>query len=78
MNAWALWTLAGHRYAAYTADGFAIEVWPHLKGGYSWRIVDAHTDYKVEDAPEGFDTTIENAMRHSEGAFREWLAMGAA
>ena len=75
MNAWALWTIAGHRYAAYTADAFAIEVVPHHKGGYSWRVVNEQTDSKVEGAPEGFDATMEDAMRHSEGAFREWLAV---
>lgn len=75
MNSWALWTVAGHRYASYTADAFAIEVVPHHKGGYSWRVVNAHTDSGVEGSPEGFDTTIEDAMRHSEGAFREWLAV---
>jgi len=74
MNAWALWTIAGHRYAAYTADAFAIEVIPH-HGGYSWVVVNEDTDSKVEGAPEGFDTTMEDAMRHSEGAFREWLGV---
>ena len=75
MNTWALWTVAGHRYAAYTAYSFGIQVVPHHKDGYSWFIVDKDTGAKLDGTPEGFDTTMEDAMRHSEGAFREWLGV---
>ncbi len=49
---------------------WALDIWPHAKGGWSWCII---TDDAGREVPEGWDLTLEDAMVHSERAYVGWL-----
>lgn len=48
---------------------WALDIWPHEKGGWSWTVI---TDDADENVPEGWDPTLEDAMVHSESAYLDW------
>ena len=51
-------------------DEHAIDIWPHEKEGFLWCVVTADV---MDNAPEGWSPTVEDAMRHAEQAYLEWL-----
>ena len=48
----------------------ALDVWPHEKEGFSWCVVTADV---MDNAPEGWSSTVNEAMQHAEAAYFEWL-----
>ena len=48
---------------------WALDIWPHAKGGWSWCVVSADAEQEVT---EGWDPTLEGAKAHSERAYFEW------
>jgi hypothetical protein len=48
---------------------WVLEIYPHAKDGWSWTVI---TDDAEQDAPEGWDPTLEDAMVHSERAYFDW------
>ena len=48
---------------------WALDIWPHAKGGWSWTVI---TDDADQNVPEGWDPTLEDAMVHSERAYLDW------
>jgi hypothetical protein len=47
-----------------------INIWPHKKEGFSWCVI---TDDVEDNAPKGWSPTVEDANRHAERAYVEWL-----
>ena len=60
----------GVQWEAYPSDTHAIDIWPHEKEGFSWCVI---TDDVDDNAPEGWSATVEDAKRHAEQAYLEWL-----
>ena len=50
-------------------EQWVLEITPHTKGGWSWCVITDDADQKV---PEGWDSTLEDAMVHSESAYLDW------
>lgn len=63
-------TPGGAQWEAYPNDKHAIDIWPHEKEGFSWCVI---TDDVDDNAPEGWSATAEDAKRHAEQAYLEWL-----
>jgi hypothetical protein len=60
----------GAQWEAYPNDTHAIDIWPHEKEGFSWCVI---TDDVDSNAPEGWSATVEDAKRHAEQAYNEWV-----
>ena len=60
----------GVQWEAYPNDTHAIDIWPHEKEGFSWCVI---TDDVDDNAPEGWSPTVEDAKRHAEQAYEEWV-----
>ena len=60
----------GVQWEAYPSDKHAVDIWPHEKEGFSWCVI---TDDVDDNAPEGWSPTVEDAKRHAEQAYFEWL-----
>lgn len=60
----------GVQWEAYPSDTHAIDIWPHYTEGFSWCVI---TDDVLENAPEGWSPTVEDAKRHAEQAYEEWV-----
>jgi hypothetical protein len=60
----------GVQWEAYPDDTHAIDIWAHEKEGFSWCVV---TDDVDDNAPEGWSPTVEDAKRHAEQAYEEWV-----
>lgn len=60
----------GVQWEAYPSDAHAIDIWTHEREGFSWCVI---TDDCEHDAPEGWSATVEDAKRHAEQAYEEWL-----
>jgi hypothetical protein len=58
------------QWEAYPSDAHAIDIWPHEKEGFSWCVI---TDDVDANAPEGWSATVEDAKRHAEQAYNEWV-----
>ena len=48
---------------------WALDIWPHEKHGWEWSVI---CDDAEQNAPEGWDPTLEDAMVHSERAYLDW------
>ena len=48
---------------------WALDIWPHEKHGWEWSVI---CDDAEQNAPEGWDPTLEDAMVHSERAYFDW------
>jgi len=48
---------------------WALDIWPHEKHGWEWSVI---CDDAEQNAPEGWDPTLEDAMAHSESAYLDW------
>ena len=48
---------------------WALDIWPHKKHGWEWSVI---CDDAEQNAPEGWDPTLEDAMVHSERAYFNW------
>ena len=48
---------------------WALDIWPHEKHGWEWSVI---CDDAEQNAPEGWDPTLEDAMAHSERAYFDW------
>ena len=60
----------GVQWEAYPSNTHAIDVWSHEKEGFSWCVI---TDDVDDNAPEGWSPTVEDAKRHAEQAYEEWV-----
>ena len=60
----------GAQWEAYPNDTHAIDIWLHEKEGFSWCVI---TDDVDANAPEGWSPTVEDAKRHAEQAYNEWV-----
>jgi hypothetical protein len=60
----------GAQWEAYPNDTHAIDIWRHEKEGFSWCVI---TDDVEDNAPEGWSPTVEDAKRHAEQAYEEWV-----
>jgi len=60
----------GAQWEAYPNDTHAIDIWAHEKEGFSWCVI---TDDVDANAPEGWSATVEDAKRHAEQAYNEWV-----
>jgi hypothetical protein len=60
----------GAQWEAYPNDTHAIDIWLHEKEGFSWCVI---TDDVDANAPEGWSATVEDAKRHAEQAYEEWV-----
>ena len=60
----------GVQWEAYPNDTHAIDIWAHEKEGFSWCVI---TDDVDDNAPEGWSPTVEDAKRHAEQAYEEWV-----
>jgi hypothetical protein len=60
----------GAQWEAYPNDTHAIDIWLHEKEGFSWCVI---TDDVDANAPEGWSPTVEDAKRHAEQAYEEWV-----
>ena len=60
----------GAQWEAYPNDTHAIDIWAHEKEGFSWCVI---TDDVDDNAPEGWSATVEDAKRHAEQAYNEWV-----
>jgi len=60
----------GAQWEAYPNDTHAIDIWPHEKEGFSWCVIIDDVD---ANAPEGWSATVEDAKRHAEQAYNEWV-----
>ena len=60
----------GVQWEAYPSDTHAVDIWPHEKEGFSWCVITDDVDTTV---PEGWSATVEDAKRHAEQAYLEWL-----
>lgn len=60
----------GAQWEAYPNDTHAIDIWLHDKEGFSWCVI---TDDVDDNAPEGWSPTVEDAKRHAEQAYNEWV-----
>jgi hypothetical protein len=58
------------QWEAYPNDTDAIDIWLHEKEGFSWCVI---TDDVDANAPEGWSPTVEDAKRHAEQAYNEWV-----
>ena len=58
------------QWEAYPNDTHAIDIWAHEKEGFSWCVI---TDDVDANAPEGWSATVEDAKRHAEQAYNEWI-----
>ncbi len=56
--------------ASFPSDTHMIDIWPHEKEGFSWCVI---TDDVEDNAPEGWSPTVEDAKRHAEQAYEEWV-----
>lgn len=63
-------TPGGAQWEAYPNDLHAIDVCPHQTEGWVWFVI---TDDWDDNAPEGWSATVEDAKRHAEQAYLEWL-----
>lgn len=63
-------TPGGTQWEAYPSDKHAVDIWPHEKEGFSWCVITDDVDTTV---PEGWSATVEDAKRHAEQAYLEWL-----
>ena len=61
-------------WAAYPSHDHALEVYPHA-GGFGWGTFDLTSERteKIEDAPQGWDSTLDDAKPHAEAAYFEWV-----
>jgi hypothetical protein len=60
----------GAQWEAYPTDTHAVDIWRHEKEGFSWCVI---TDDVDANAPEGWSPTVEDAKRHAEQAYNEWV-----
>jgi hypothetical protein len=57
-------------WMAQPCEYHSIDIWEHEKEGYAWCV---GTDDGADDTPEGWSATLDDAKRHAEAAYREWV-----
>ena len=60
----------GVQWEAYPSAAHAIDIWPHENEGFSWCVI---TDDVDDNAPEGWSPTVEDAKRHAQQTYEEWV-----
>jgi hypothetical protein len=61
-------------WVAYASENHTLDVYPHA-GGFAWCTCDFKSDRgeKIEDAPQGWSGTLDDAKAHAEAAYFKWV-----